>query len=437
MVQQQRYDAGAIQPVWLLVALRNKLTGRNVKIRFAIKAEGSGSYETNQFGNWNLNQHLQSLQSQQSESAEMQFYFKPKNWDEAWDGDDPSFWGESVPENQILEEMYRPATLIVNMHNNSPQSVSISNSGNLVILNPNLESRPDQISENVWNAALNSIRDAGEPRILIFLQPIWIKARKFSNRLGTIQSPTLIVVHHTGGELISSAIYHFTRENASSSIHYIIDKDGQIVKMVMNSKCAWHADGKGGSHWGGSQRVNHFSIGIEIVHADGPDGNNPFTEEQYNALISLIQSLQERHNIPQHRVVGHSDVAVPPSHNCPGPNFDWRTLENAGLGLKVPFYESNLNPYDFPIERKSPSQLIEELKEDLRGIGYYLPEESGYGSETATAIERFKRHFLSGSRRPRDENGEMTRWRNVINGDNVDLQVAEMIKAARKYINEQ
>jgi N-acetylmuramoyl-L-alanine amidase len=427
MVQQQPHDAGVFQPAQILVALRNKLTGRNVKVEFTISIEDS-IYKTNRFGNWNLNQHLQKIQNRQNESVEIQLHLTPADWDDTiWGGDDPSSWGEEIPENRMPKEMYRPVTVTVEMQNNNPQSIYASNSRNLAILNP--ESKPDQIGEDVWNAALNSISDARNPRILILLQPIWIKAQRFSSRSGTVQSPTLVVVHHTGGQHINSAIYHFTGENARSSAHYIIDRDGQIIKMVMNSKCAWHAGGRRGSYWGGKDHVNHFSIGIEIVHADGSDGNNPFTEEQYGALISLIRNLQRRYNIPRHRVVGHSDVAIPPSHNCPGPNFDWRRLEDEGLGLRPDLnLMISLNPDDFPIKCNSNNPLIKELINDLKEIGYHLPENPS-DSEIATAINRFKRHFLAGSRRPRDVS-----WNRATNGDNVDFNVAQMIKAVRNYV---
>ncbi|MBS7634398.1 N-acetylmuramoyl-L-alanine amidase [Candidatus Bathyarchaeota archaeon] len=431
MVQQQKYDAGAIQPVQLLMALRNKLMGK-VKIGFTISVGGS-NYRTN-LGNWNLGQYLQILQSQQGESTEnveIQLQITPDGWSGAWDGDDPSSWGESIPKDQkIPEEMYRPATLTVTIQNNSPQDASISGSKNLAILNPDYKKRPTDISKWAWDNAWVNVQN---PRILVFLQPIWIKARFFINRPKEIQSPTLIVVHHTDGKSVYSDLNEFTKEDAKTSPHYIIDRDGEIIKMVTNNKSAQHA---GASYFGGNG-VNSFSIGIEIVHEDGSKGDNPFTEEQYNALITLINNLRSRYEIPKHRVVGHDDVRIP-LKNCPGPNFDWIRLEEIRLGLiPDPYYISNLNPDAFPIERNTSSLLIEELKDDLRRIGYYLPKESGYGSETATAIERFKKHFLAGSRRPKDENGVPSEWDSVISGDRVDFEVAKMIKAVRSYVDQQ
>lgn len=350
MSQQKKYDVGTFQPI--LLALRNKLTGGNVKVEFTISVGGS-NYKPNKLGDWNLGEYLRSLQGQQGGKVELQL--TPDGWNEEnWGGDNPSSWGEKISESEIPNEMYRPATMTINMQDNKIQEVNIS-PPNLAFIYPGSKSRPSQIDESVWNQALS---DTTKPAVLVLLQPIWIKAANFSDRPNNIQSPTLIVVHHTGGSRIGPTINTFTQKGGASA-HYIIDTDGYVVKMVMNSKCAWHADGKKGSYWEGRKNVNHFSIGIEIVHEDGPKTtmrNNPFTEEQYKALIDLIKKLQKKYRISQHRVVGHSDVQIPPSHNCPGPNFDWKKLENEGLGL-IP-RENLIYPFeeDFPIRRNQKSQ---------------------------------------------------------------------------------
>lgn len=438
MVEQQKHDVGDIKPIRMWIALRNKFTGFSVKIKFLVKI-GELTEETNKFGNCKLSLN-QYLQGQQSEGSKIQLDFIPAGWDdEVWGGDDPTSWGEEASE--IPYEMYRPITVKIDVKNNEPQDAFVSVSGNLAILNPDPKSKPSEINENAWENALDSVEKLKKPNILLLLQPIWIKAQGFSNRPKSSKDPTLIVVHHTGGSLISSAIHQFTHKEARSSAHYIIDRDGQILKMVMNSKRAWHADGKDGSYWKRRKQVNGFSIGIEVVHSDE---QGDFTDEQYEALINLIEKLRDKYDkIPAWGIVGHSDVQRPPTHQCPGRFFDWKKLEDKGLGLKLdPEYESNLKKDDFPIVkgkrisdeklRKRINQLIEDLKADLREIGYFLPDEKGYGSETVTAINRFKRHFFAGSRIPKDE-----KWTKVTNGEEIDFKTAVMIKSVRSYIDKQ
>ncbi|MEM2026373.1 MAG: N-acetylmuramoyl-L-alanine amidase [Thermoproteota archaeon] len=449
MASQKKYDAGTFQSMQL--ALRNKLTGGNVKVGFTIST-GESNYKSNRFGYWNLGAYLNGLQIKQGENLEVELQLTPDGWNkDDWGGDDPSYWGEEVSENQIPEEMYRPAIITINIQDNKPQKVNIS-SPNLAFLNPDSDSRPSQISKRVWDQALSGTK----PTILVLLQPIWIKSGNFSNRPKEIQSPTLIVVHQTGGSTISGAIHSFTNRESKTSAHYIIDIDGQIVKMVMNSKCAWHA---GRSNWGKQKDVNSFSIGIEIVHDDGEDGNTPFRDEQYKALINLIKQIQARYNIPKYKVVGHSDVAIPKMapketesregekipvkkvvwemHNCPGPNFDWKRLEEEGLGLIpesyliYPFEEE-----DFPIKRDLPLKgnqigLFNEVKRALEKIGYYIPPESvsGYNFEVAQAIHKFKRHFYAGSRRPQDRP-----WWEVVDGDVIDHYDYTIIMWVANYV---
>ena len=104
------------------------------------------------------------------------------------------------------------------------------------------------------------------------------------------------------------------------SAHFLIDRNGVTVQFVSHKQRAWHA---GVSSFKGRDKVNDFSIGIELV------GNNEtlFTEVQYEELARLILILQELYpKISKGRVVGHSDIA-PSRKTDPGPNFDWKKLE--------------------------------------------------------------------------------------------------------------
>src|SRR5947209_4166118 len=71
----------------------------------------------------------------------------------------------------------------------------------------------------------------------------------------------LVVVHHTGGAVIQGVINTFLSHSEGTSAHYVIDTDGQIVKMVQEAVGANHA---GVSFWDGVNGVNANTIGIEI-----------------------------------------------------------------------------------------------------------------------------------------------------------------------------
>lgn len=161
---------------------------------------------------------------------------------------------------------------------------------------------------------------------------------------------TAIICHYTAGGNSSGAVSWFQDPASKVSAHYVIGKDGQVVQMVALDRAAWHA---GTSELAGTAGVNAFSIGIEIVNwgkltkKDGkfytytgqlyrgsePVNVNgaywePFTDEQYKAVIRLTTALIDRY--PLEHITGHSDVAIPKGRKIdPGPAFDWERVKNA------------------------------------------------------------------------------------------------------------
>lgn len=103
------------------------------------------------------------------------------------------------------------------------------------------------------------------------------------------------------------------------SSHLLIDRAGQVTQFVSFEDCAWHA---GVSEWHGEANCNDFSIGIELEGAD----HIPYTDDQYDALITVIRCLQEAYpDIDSAAVTGHEHIA-PGRKTDPGPAFDWNRL---------------------------------------------------------------------------------------------------------------
>jgi N-acetyl-anhydromuramoyl-L-alanine amidase len=101
------------------------------------------------------------------------------------------------------------------------------------------------------------------------------------------------------------------------SAHFLVRRDGEIVQFVPVSQRAWHA---GRSWCEGRDRVNDFSIGIELEGCD----DEPFAPPQYDALVRLTRELMQRYpGIRKDRIYAHSDVA-PGRKTDPGPFFDWK-----------------------------------------------------------------------------------------------------------------
>jgi N-acetylmuramoyl-L-alanine amidase len=146
------------------------------------------------------------------------------------------------------------------------------------------------------------------------------------------QPVSIAVLHYTGMVDAASAITRLLDPEARVSCHYLVDEDGQVLRMVAEDKRAWHA---GQSYWRGVQNVNSASIGIEIVNPGHEFGYRPFTAPQMDALLPLLAGIVQRHQIPRANVVGHSDVA-PARKQDPGELFDWALLARHKLAVARP-----------------------------------------------------------------------------------------------------
>ena len=143
---------------------------------------------------------------------------------------------------------------------------------------------------------------------------------------------SMLVLHYTGMPDAASAIDRLKDPDAQVSAHYVVDEDGQVLRMVPEEHRAWHA---GSSYWRGITDVNSASIGIEIVNPGHEFGYRPFPEEQMDAVVRLVADIKDRHDIPRANVVGHSDVA-PARKQDPGELFDWARLAKHRLALARP-----------------------------------------------------------------------------------------------------
>lgn len=144
----------------------------------------------------------------------------------------------------------------------------------------------------------------------------------------------LLVLHYTGMQSGEGALARMRDPEAKVSAHYMVWEDGRIARLVDESRRAWHA---GLSSWMGDDDLNSRSVGIEIVNGGHdfplPGGAlPPYPDAQITAVIALAREILHRHNIPQTRIVAHSDIA-PKRKIDPGEHFPWERLAEAGLGL--------------------------------------------------------------------------------------------------------
>jgi AmpD protein len=114
--------------------------------------------------------------------------------------------------------------------------------------------------------------------------------------------------------------YFATIAGREVSSHLLIRRDGEIVQYVPFHRRAWHA---GASSYGGRERCNDFSIGIELEGAD----EIAYEPVQYHALRTVILQLCAAYpTLSLERIAGHSDIA-PGRKTDPGAAFDWPRLQ--------------------------------------------------------------------------------------------------------------
>jgi len=182
----------------------------------------------------------------------------------------------------------------------------------------------------------------------------------------TLRKPNFVVIHHTAQNSCEQTLKTFTLPRTQVSSHYVICRDGTVFHMLNDYLRAHHA---GVSKWGNATDLNSSSIGIEIDN----NGSEPFTEQQMNSLLQLLERLKKTYGIPQANFIGHADVA-PGRKVDPSRYFPWQTLAEKGFGF---WYDTTgiQVPPDF------------NSLHALRIIGYNI-------NDSLTAIQSYKIHFV-------------------------------------------
>jgi len=180
---------------------------------------------------------------------------------------------------------------------------------------------------------------------------------------------SLIVLHYTGMATGQAALDRMRDPDARVSAHYMVEEDGRVFRLVDEHKRAWHA---GVSEWAGETDINSISIGVEIVNGGHDFGLPDYPQTQIDAVISLTNEIMKRHDVPAHRVVGHSDIA-PGRKQDPGEKFPWRQLAEAGCSIWT-----------------AGSAAHGDAIKQLAKMGY------GFAAGEAATIEAFQRRFRPG-----------------------------------------
>ena len=189
----------------------------------------------------------------------------------------------------------------------------------------------------------------------------WIGTTNFNMR-----KPNFVIIHHTAQNSCDQTLKTFTTVKSAVSAHYVICKDGTVHHILNDYLRAWQA---GVSKWGNATDINSLSIGIEIDN----NGFEPFTDQQINSLLQLLDRLKKAYNIPTANFIGHADIA-PGRKVDPNRYFPWKKLADNGFGF---WYDTT--------GVKVPDNF--NALQALRIVGYDI-------KKPESAVYSFKLHFV-------------------------------------------
>jgi len=201
------------------------------------------------------------------------------------------------------------------------------------------------------------------------------EARQVASIHFNLRKPNYVVIHHTAQDSLEQTLHTFTVPHSQVSAHYVIGREGEVYQMLNDYVRGWHA---GVGRWGTVTDLNSISLGIELDN----NGKEPFTESQIYSLLNLLDTLQQRYNIPPANFIAHSDIA--PSRKVdPSAFFPWKRLAEHGFGL---WPDEVLMT---PPENFNPEDALRIIGYDTRNL--------------EAAIKAFKLHYIQN-----DVSGKLT-----------------------------
>ena len=159
----------------------------------------------------------------------------------------------------------------------------------------------------------------------------------FDRKKRSISTVKYLIFHYTGMRSENAAIKKLTSKSSKVSCHYLIKKNGAIIKIVPDLYIAWHA---GISSWKKDKSLNSNSIGIEISNPGHDYKYENFNQKQITSVINLSKNLKKKYKIKKENILGHSDIA-PLRKKDPGEKFPWKLLNKKKICLWHNLSEKN------------------------------------------------------------------------------------------------
>lgn len=156
---------------------------------------------------------------------------------------------------------------------------------------------------------------------------LWVPT---SHYFSGYQDRKWIIIHGTAGWNGATAevmARFFVSNNPPTSVHYVVDKAGNVAQCVPEADSAWGNGGVSTGHdpwWSAGLNPNYQTLSIEHVKY-ASDNSDALTPEQKLASFRLVEHLCDRWGIPrQHAnatggITGHFSIDPVNRSRCPGP----------------------------------------------------------------------------------------------------------------------
>ncbi|MBL6786285.1 MAG: N-acetylmuramoyl-L-alanine amidase [Candidatus Pelagibacter bacterium] len=191
-----------------------------------------------------------------------------------------------------------------------------------------------------------------------------------------------VIIHYTGMQSEIESVNRLKDPKYKLSCHYLINRRGEIIRMVRDRNVAWHA---GKSKWKKFINLNNSSIGIELVNKGHRHGYQNFNKKQIINLINLCKNLKQKYLIKKENFLGHSDIA-PLRKSDPGEKFPWKKLSNYNLGK---WYIKDVK--NFRVKTKN---IRDEFFKNLHKLGYRYFSIKKKNLRDKKIIKCFQQHYL-------------------------------------------
>lgn len=211
------------------------------------------------------------------------------------------------------------------------------------------------------------------------VQNYWSRSTSQRSVGDHLQGVKAVVIHATAGSNSSGAV-SVMKGSPAASFHWLVpDEDepqhGNIIwACVRERDAAWHVrpDKHHPNVNDGRSRVNHWSLGIEIVNRQ--NGGDSFSAWQVAVTAQIVRYCWSKYPNLKH-IISHARLD-PDRRRDPGSNFPWERFKDLILDSNsdpletLPANDSAASPSDVLDSFQTAAADLEEKNFELEDEGY-------------------------------------------------------------------